>query len=211
MLTLPEKLFLLTIDEHNGRVTPSAQAVLRCGLASAVLLELCWSGLLLIEDHHIHANNAESDRGDLIALPHASAVLLEVSTTKKPQRWKTWVIKLGKKKLHNQIADSLVDREVLVVEKKNYRWFTPYPAAKHAVKNHLRQVVLTCQPISTEDAALLTLLQGLGLLKLVFTPDERATAKARIDELLESPEWDPFLRMALPVMRKETAAAVKKG
>ena len=119
-------------------------------------------------------------------------ILSMIAAEKKPRRLSHWIQAIGSKLTIKQVALRLVERKVIVIEKRQYSWIIPYPAfplveasAKYQVKQHLRGIVLAGEPASPADLALLCLLKACRLLRLVFTRDERKFADKKVDVLVQ--------------------------
>jgi len=186
-LPIPEKLLTLAIDDAEGALPASLKTTLRFGLAGALLAELTLANRIQLgQDHSVHADPAES--GDILF----DDILVMITAENKPRKLGHWVQAIGSKLTIKQVTGRLVQHKVIALEKKRYSWVIPYEAfpqvqasAKYSVKQHLRGIVLTGELVDAPDITLLSLLKACGLLRLVFTRDERKAADKKVNALVQ--------------------------
>ena len=204
--SLPEKLFVLTLDEAQGAVEPSVKGALRPALAGAVLVELAQANRLRLEENRLLlANRARTGNKVL------DDALAAIAAGPKPHKPAYWIAALGGKEILRQIAGQLEQRGVLRIEDSRRLWLLPYNAAsqpnataKYWIKRRLRAVLLAGGKAVPADLALLGLLKACRLLKLVCTRDERQAAEAKIVSLAQN----PALAFLAPLIAEvETAVA----
>ena len=123
-------------------------------------------------------------------LPILDQVLKLIVESVKPRKINRWIAQIPAEDLPKQIAGSLVDKKILRMEEKKFLWVIPYEtyheqdaSAKYWIKTHLRAVVLAGEKAGEQDIVLLSLLKACDLLNLVFTRDERKSARSHIDQL----------------------------
>ncbi len=186
-LNIPEKLFILSIDDERGEIKSSIKSTLPYGLAGGLLAELA----LL--------NKVQSKAARLIVVdstPTGDAwldgILTEIASAQKPRKLSRWIEILGRKQTIKQTAARLADRNVIGIEKKRYLWIIPYDtypqvdaSAKYWVKQRLRGIVLAGEKTDESDLILISLLKACGLLRLLFTRDERKYASKKVDALVK--------------------------
>ena len=185
MLTLVETLYLLYIDEQNGTSAKGIIGPLHYGLSSAVLADLTLRGkFTIIDDRIIVVDQTPT------GISFLDDVLVSIVESKKPRKLSRWIASIPAADLPKRIADSLVSKKILCKEEKRYLWVIPYESyheqdasAKYWIKTHLRALVLAGEQAGEQDIVLLSLLKACDLLNLVFTRDERKSARSRIDEL----------------------------
>jgi len=210
-LTLPEELFLLTLDEERGTVVESTGHLQRYGIAGAILAELALAGRVSIDARKRLALLETPQGGDPI-FDLAVAAIQEIA---RPHKFTYWVQRLGKKTFRQGISDSLIAKGALARQEKRYLWVVPFPdsatlraSAKYAVKLRLREAVLVDSPPDSRTLILLNLAKACQLFPLVFTKDERAIAKRRIQELEKARTIDDLLRETLQEIETATLAVV---
>jgi hypothetical protein len=207
MLTISEKLFLLSIDDGRGKVTSFVSSSLRYGLAGAVLAELALLGNVAVEDKVLKLVDYSPIGNDLF-----DEVLTRISQEKRLHKPGFWVNVLASRKLQKQIAEQLEAKNILRIEEKRYFWVIPYElypqqdaSAKYWVKQQLRSVVLAGDKSQPDIVVLLSLLKACSLLNLVFTRDERKSAGKRLDALVKGEVFGDVV--AKTIEEIETAAA----
>jgi hypothetical protein len=186
-LPIPEELLTLAIDDNEGVVSASMKSVLRFGLAGAFLAELVRANKIqMAEDRLTLASSAPTS--DALC----DDILAMITSDNKPHKLGHWIQAIGSKLTIKQVALRLVELKVIVIEKKQYEWVIPYPAlpqgqasAKYLLKQHLRGIALAGEPATPADLVLLSLLKACGMLRFVFTRDERKFADKKVDELVQ--------------------------
>lgn len=206
-ITIPEKLFILAIDDDRGAVASFVKSSLSYGLAGGLLAELALANKIQLVDGRLAVVDAAS-----MADPLLHATLATIAAEKKPRKLARWVEKIGNKKIVKQVAGRLAEHGVISIEAKRILWIIPnevYPqkdaSVKYWTKEHLRSLVLTGEQAEPADVALLSLLAACNMLRLVFTRDERKAASKKIENLVKG---DVFGEAVAQLLRDiETAAA----
>lgn len=186
-LGIPEELLLLTIDDNSGVIPTELKPRLHHGLAAAFLAELVMANKIQMAGDRLTMASTEPT-GDALC----DDILAMITSDNKQRKLGRWIQAIGRKLTIKQVALRLVERKVVVIEKKQYAWVIPYPAfpqvqasAKYMLKQHLRGTVLAGEPANPADIVLLSLLKGCDLLRLVFTQDERKSANNKVDGLVQ--------------------------
>ncbi len=184
-LALFEELFILTIDEEDGSLLPACAERLGYGLSGALLAELALQGKLSVgESHRVAAMDAE---------PTGDALLDEtlelIRAAEQPRKVGYWVRHLNSdaKRNRQRLIERLVSAGVLQQDDNQLLWSNlnqDHVSAKFALKQRLRQAMLTNAEPTLRDLALLSLARGCKMLNLIFTKDERKLVRRRIYELL---------------------------
>jgi hypothetical protein len=210
MLNIPERLFILSIDDQRGSVVASAQTSLPYGLAGGMLAELALANKIRFEGSRLVPVDT-TPGGDALF----DDLLASISAEKKPRKLTRWVASIGNKKPARQVAERLASQNVIQIEKKHFLWVIPYElysqvdaSAKYWVKQHLRSILLAGEKAETQDVVLLGLLKGCRLLNLVFTKDERKLAGKKMDALVESEVFGESVAEVLNEIDAATMAAV---
>jgi golgi phosphoprotein 3 len=186
-LPMPEEMLMLAIDDSEGVVSASMKSIVRFGLAGAFLAELVMASKIQMAEDRLTMASSEPT-GDVLC----DDILAMISSDNKPHKLGRWIQAIGSKLTIKQVALRLVERKVIVIEKKQYAWIIPYPAfpqvqasAKYLLKQHLRGTVLAGEPANPADIVLLSLLKGCDLLRLLFTQDERKSANKKVDAMVQ--------------------------
>lgn len=182
---IPEKLFILSIDDHRGAIASSAKNTLGYGLAGALLAELALANKIKLQGTRLAVIDV-TPTGDALL----DNTLAEIVAQKKNMKFTRWLETHAGKPLIKQIAMRLADQKAIHIEKKRYLWVIPYEvypqvdaSAKYWVKQHLRGIVLAGEPAQAPDVALLSLLKACRLLRLVYTKDEFKYASKKVAAL----------------------------
>ncbi len=213
MLNLPQTLFLLSIDDEDGKVIASTS--LRYGLKAAVLAELTLMGKVGLDEQKKICVLDSSSTGDEIL----DKELEKICATGRPRKITSWMYALGQKKLRKQIGESLIHAGVLIQDEKSFQWVIPYGAysagnasAKYWIKRQLRGIVLADETPELRMVVLLSLLRACRLLSLIFTKEERKAAGKRVETLARSELFEELLAKALQeIATAATEAAFASG
>ena len=186
-INIPERLFILTIDDEQGAIVASVKTLLPYGLAGATLADLALTNKIQLHDDRLVLVDP-TPVGDA----WFDEILADIATEQKPRKLSRWVEAIGRKQIVKKVASHLIARNVIRVEKKRYLWVIPYEvypkvdaSAKYWVKQQLRGIVLAGVKAEAPDIALLSLLKACSLLRLLFTRDERKYASQKVDALVK--------------------------
>jgi hypothetical protein len=204
-LNIPERLFVLTIDER-GTIAAPVRTTLHYGLAGALLAELALAHKVQLQDGRL-APLDPTPTGDA----WFDRTLAEIAAEEAPGRPARWVAALGHKRIVEEVAERLAEREVIHMEGKRYRWLIPAAgysqadgADQYGVKQHLRGIVLAGEKAEAQDIALLSLLKACRLLRLLFAREERWHADKEVDTLVQGEVFGEAVATVVAVI--DTAA-----
>ncbi len=191
MFTLPEELFLLSLDDAHGVIHTAYSTRIGPCLAGTLLAEICLHGLVeLNEKANIILVEEKLTGDDLL-----DDVITTLNSSHKPHKPAYWIGELSE---HSQpfirrLSATLENLGVIHRDGKRFWLVAPYPPlgnqtahAKYWLKARLRQLAILDYRPNAHDLTLLRLLQACGLLGLLFTKDERQAASNRIHQLVES-------------------------
>lgn len=189
MLTLPEQLLLLAMDDKKGAILRAAVIPIRFGLAGAAIMELALREKVEIRDEKLDLVN-DSHTGDNLL----DEIITQFKNTNKSKSASDWVIALANKEnIQKLTVDSLVNKGIFEAEEhKTFGVFnsTRYPmkdsGEKLRIKEKIRRVVLHNDEPDTKVAVLVGLVNTCGLTNEIFSKDERKAAKNRIKEISNS-------------------------
>lgn len=208
MLNLAEELFLLAINEENGRI---ASTYLNYGLAGAMLADLTLLGKIRLGDKRRLVVVDETPTDD----PLLNLVFLEILEAKRPAKLLDWVNVLAEKRFWKRVPESLIAKGILYKEDKRFLWVIPYVAypqkdasAKYWIKESLRAIALANQTGDTRRVILLSLCKACQMINLLFTKDERKMASKRINELSRGETFGETVARTLEEIQSAAAAAV---
>lgn len=211
MLTLFEELFLLAIDDDRGVLFSSKSIKFNAGLAGAILDELVLQGKVRLNDKQ----RIEVQDPALLDDEILNTALKYIQEADHPRKIEYWVINLSdhRKKFRKQIVEHLIDRGILIRKDQQIRWIIPSPiypelkgSAKFMIKDRLRAIALIQGDWDVRSLALFSLVQASGLLKLVFTKDERRNSRIRnnnamVAEALRNPAGNAIAEIARAITK----------
>lgn len=190
MFTLPEELFLLSLDEAHGVIHTAYSTRIGPCLAGTLLAEICLHGLVdLNEKANIILVDVKLTGDDLV-----DDVITTLNSSRKPHKPAHWIGELSEhsQPIIRRLSAALENLGVIYRDGKRYWLVAPYPPlgnqaahAKYWLKARLRQLAILDYTPNTRELALLRLLQACGMLSLLFTKDERQAAMNRIHQLVE--------------------------
>jgi hypothetical protein len=188
MLTLPEELMLLALDDAQGTVIPNAQRPLRMGLVSAALTELTLSGKLRVDAQgNVIAANTAPTGNDLL-----DEIANRVARSQPPRPTYHWLQSLTNdlRNIEDRVRDRLVQRGVLRQEESRKFFIireVRFPAQNGAfegnVRAKLRDVVINNAQPDERTMALIGLVKMCDLVETVFPYTDWVQARQRIDQL----------------------------
>lgn len=213
MLTLPEELFLLTINEEEGVIHSSVAQTLRYGLVAALLVELTLQGNLGIRKDHLVVLDDSLTGDDL--LDDVLKQLIESSRPRKPYHW-VHVLSEDIHQLKSRLAAALESMGILHREGKRLLWIIPYDvypqqdaSAKYWIKQRLRNTILTDVTADPRSVALLSLLHAAKMLDLVYTKDERKAARHKIKQLMKEHVFDKSMAETIRIIDLAVKSALR--
>jgi len=189
MLTLTEKLFLLSLHEKKKWIELSNHHTLRYGLAGALLADLIHWEKIRIDDEKLVNMIQDTPIGNELL----DKTIASIQESKQPHKISYWLdhLSCGKKQQMKLIA-SLESHGILRREEKRFLWMIPYivfpdtnASAKYTVKEKLRSAVLANHPLEVHDQVLLSLLNACKMLDHVFTKDEIKSSRHRVNDLVK--------------------------
>lgn len=209
-LTIPEKLFILAIDDDRGAVAPFVKDSLGYGLAGGLLAELALAKKIQLVEGRLAIVDAAA-----LPEPLLHGTLAIIAAEKKPRKLGWWLDKIGSNKIEKHVAAKLAEMNVITLEEKRVLWIIPnelYPqkdaSVKYWVKEHLRSVVLTGEKAEPADVALLSLLAACDMLRLVFTRDERKAASKKVKAIAKGEVFGEAVAQLLQDIESSAAAVV---
>lgn len=184
ILTMPEEVLLLTLDDETGRPHAVPAAAVSLALAGAALMELALAGRLDSDPDQLFVVDS-TPPGD----PLLGPVLARVAAGPAGQDSRWWMGKLAPDSpaLRRALLDRLVGRGLLRVEERR-RFLVladrRYPkadlSAARAGRDRLRAVLLEDGIPEARDCLMTGLCRATGLITLVLSETEAETAAARI-------------------------------
>lgn len=209
-LTIPEKLFILAIDDDQGAIASFVKSTLAYGLAGGLLAELALADKIKLVDNRLRVVDSAS-----MPDPMLHATLATIASEQKPRKLGKWIEMIGNRKTVKQVAARLAEHGAITVEEKRILWIIPndvYPqkdaSVKYWVKEHLRSIIMAGGQAEPGDVALLSLLTACDMLRLVFTRDERKAASKKVCAMIKGEIFGEAVAQLLKDIETATAAAV---
>jgi Golgi phosphoprotein 3 (GPP34) len=167
MLTLPERLLLISIDDQGKPHDPKSS--LGHALAGAALTELLLAGQLRNDDRVVATTAGPTSEALL------DEVVAEIRGEQRPRTIKWWVQRLasrhrGRKPVRGRLIDQLTERGLLAGGERRVLGLIPVathrvadPAAAERARAAISEVLLGHQEPDERAAALIALVQVSGL------------------------------------------------
>jgi hypothetical protein len=214
MLTLPEQLLLISIDDRGAPRDPKSS--LGHALAGAALTELLLDGRLRHHDGQLVAATAPP-AGDTVL----DEVLAEVRAVQRPRTLKWWVNRLasrhrGRTPIRDRVIHELTDQGVLTSGQRRLLGLIPVgthrladPATAERVRVAVGEVLLGGQQPDDHIAALIALVQVSGLVDACVPDAERRQGRRRAAQIAAGNEvGEAVKRLQQEVLAAVTAAVV---
>jgi len=192
-LTIAEEFLLLALKDEKGTVVSGAGVALVYGLAGALLMELALKDRIAVRDGKLGVVD-RSPTGDALLDEVIAALTADGKPCRKASRCLTIVTKKIRK-LHHRVADRLVTAGILRREEKRILWVFPsvrYPTVNPlpelALRERLKQAILTGEQRTDRLILLAGLMRACNLVQEVFDKSERKAANRRIRKLTRDEE-----------------------
>lgn len=202
MLTLPEELMLLALDDTQGVVVPTVQAPLKMGLISAALTELTLTGKLRVDDFGNVIVASAAPTGDALL----DDIVSRVAQVAPPRPTHVWLQALTNqiRDIEERVRQRLVVRGVLRMEEsrkffilREVRFPAQNAGFEQSTRNRLRDVVINNAQPDDRTVALIGLVKMCNLIETAFPYTEWTTARQRIDQLT-NPQFAGWQYQAQP-------------
>lgn len=192
MLTFPEEILLLLLDDEDGAFVPVGESVIGCALAGAVLMDLAF------------ANRIDTDPERLVVLDRAPTdnatldrVLARIAEDPRTEAGtgdtKGWIETLTAEEspaIRQEALDRLVARGILERQEEKFLWVfrsRRYPTvdgrAEREVKLRLMEVLLSDEIPAPRDVALICLVDACGILRYILADREVESVGPRVEQL----------------------------
>jgi hypothetical protein len=188
MLSFPEEIFLLALDDATGKVViPAKEVVLSSALVGAALAELSFlrkidtdlDNLYIVDASPIGNTVLDGLMETLVKTVHQKGTIHNSLKALMPRARNVEVMTLS----------ALVEKGILKEIGEKIFWFFPtrrYPIIDGQemldVERRLRNIILTDEIPSPRDAALISLVHACDLFREILSPKEFRRAAAKIEE-----------------------------
>jgi hypothetical protein len=202
-LSIAEGLYLIALDDEEGRLLAAAEKTYIDGILSAIILELYLQGKIGLADGNIRIKSTEGT---------GNGILDNVLTKLKDGEDIVDTIKSLHGKFNNIQEDFnnlLVQRGILKREATKLMWIPLSERMDNAnyafekeIRNILQAIVLKGKKPEPEYAILLSLIYDCNILDEVFkNKDDMIDAVKVAKDMVNSPELDPELSTALKELK----------
>ncbi len=190
MLSLPEELLLLALNEEKGTFSWSVSSKLPYVLAGALLMELILRKRLVVEPKRLEVLD-RAPTGE----PLLDSILKAIDSSKKVRAGAFWIGKIrGRiKPMKLALLGELVDKGVLHSEEYRVLGIFPttrYPSQddrpKKTLISDIRSLILRREVPDLRQTMLIALVYTGGLMPMLFDKEERRDAREQVQKIAKS-------------------------
>lgn len=187
MLTFPEEIVLLSLDDKTGKFVDLPPLALDQALAGAALLELAFQNRIDTDLTHLTLVDPSPTGEDMLDL-----LLEQIVGAKDKKDAKHWVgvFSAEGEKLREKTLDRLVERGIIKREEKKFLWVIPgrrYPMVNNQeeqeVRKRIQAVIAGGELPGPREVVLVSLTSACQLLRSVFSDADLLKHSARIAEV----------------------------
>lgn len=195
VLTFPEQVVLLLLDDDEGIFRTVGKTALDLALTGSVLMELAFAHRIDTDTQHMTVID-----NTMIGDASIDRVLERVADSRTPRSTRAWIETLSAQEsstIQEQTLARLVERGILKREERQllqetvlHLWVFRSPRyavidkkAKHAVHARIAHVLSSDAIPNPADIALVCLTEACGVLTALLGGPEVARAKARVERL----------------------------
>lgn len=187
MLTFPEEIVLLSLDDKSGKFVDLPPLAMDQALAGAALLELAFENRIDTDLTHLTLVNAKPTGEGML-----DPLLEKIVEAKDKRDAKYWVgvFSAEGEKLREKTLDRLVQRGIIKREEKRFLWVIPgrrYPMVNNQeeqeVRKRIQSVIAEGEVPGPRDVVLISLSSACQLLRSVFSDADLLKYSARIAEV----------------------------
>ncbi len=215
MLTIPEQLLLIALQDEKGTVLFTATTVLPYALIGATLTELFFADAIELNEELVITKTLQSHQFKL-----CSEILESMKEKNVKKDLKYWILTLNKKfkNIKEIILDHLVENNVLdKKESKVLGLFTKtiYPTINQKPEKELREkirnLILNNEKPEEKYITLLELCNVSSLLEDIFNQDELKTARQRLNAFIERTNEGEAIRAETSYFLTNLSKAIKEA
>lgn len=211
-LCLHEEILLLALRDKKGTIAQGP--MYQHAMAGAILAELLLAKRIEVEEGKKKVVNLISDKP--LDEPVIDECLEKIVTAKRRAAAQTWVSRFANiKQFKHRVAKGLCDRGILradedtvllIFSRKVYPEINPEPERK--LIERLRKAIFTStREVDPRTVLLLSLADGVGLLKIPFDKKELKRRKGRIERLTSGELMGKATREAVQAAQAAVVAA----
>jgi len=187
MLSFPEEILLLALDDERGLIKEQLKLTLESAFAGAVLMELALQNRIDTDHKNLFIVTREA-AGD----PLLDAIMDRLQKNREKRSIYQSLVMLTKysQQIRQACLERLIEKKILKIENKRILWvfaLRRYPVVDNCeikeVRTRLRDLILSDDLPDPRDAVLISLLEACGLFGEILSPKEREQARGRIAQL----------------------------
>ena len=187
MLTFPEEIVLLSLDDKSGKFVDLPPLAMDQALAGAALLELAFQNRIDTDLTHLSLISAKPT-GEAMLDPLLEKIV--EAKDKKDAKHLVGVFSAEGDRLREKTLDRLVQRGIIKREEKRFLWVIPgrrYPMVndqeEQEVRKRIQSVIAEGEVPGPRDVVLISLSSACQLLRSVFSDADLLKYSARIAEV----------------------------
>ncbi|MDD5728575.1 MAG: GPP34 family phosphoprotein [Victivallales bacterium] len=192
MLSFPEEIYLLALDEKTGKISEDAkEPVLGTVLIGAVLTELAFLKKIATDKDNLYILDTGPTKSEI--LNEIIDVFRESQKRQVALERALQVLAVHARRIEILVLAELLTKGILTEKDKKILWIFPdrsYPRKDDeeiiSVEKRIRELILGESEASPKDAALISLLHASDLLGKILSPEELEKHAKRIGELSRS-------------------------
>lgn len=186
-LSIPEELFLLTIDIHSGSLAHTETSSFRIALASSILMELALRHKIDATVEDIIVENTEAT-----GVEHLDLALNELQLHDKDESIRYWINRLEKNSetFVMSILNQLIQKGILKIENQKILWVfntNRYPVIDDQeiqdVKSRVFELIDSDDIPDLRDMVIVSLLYYASLTHLIFTEEQLDEFSDRLQQI----------------------------
>lgn len=188
MLSFAEEIYLLALDEDNGKIMPDVHPVLGTIIIGAVLTELTFLKKISTDAEHIYILDSKLTKSPILN----NILKILQKSHKKSARIEEVLRALMShaKSLEELVLSELLKKGILAEVNRKILWIfedKQYPLIDDReianIEIRIRNLVLSNEKANPKDAALVSLLQASKLFDKILSEDEYIQYRKRIIQL----------------------------
>ena len=195
MLTFPEEVVLLLLDDEEGIFLPVAKSTLELAMTGSVLMELALASRIDTDLERLAVIDP-APTGNIL-LDHVLKRITDVEKSKNVREWINTLSEEETTAIQEQALGSLVGHGILKREEKRLlpeifrhlcifrspRYFSTDPTPKREVAERLAETLLSDEIPDVREIALASLIDACGIMPALFREDEIERRRLRIELL----------------------------
>jgi hypothetical protein len=188
-LTIPEEIYLLSIDEHGAQLPMFTNEEFDTLLSASILMELAILHKIDSDQKYIIPDKTGMTGNSI--LDWAIDEIDEFGNNRRIDEWISHFSVHGQF-FRDEIITSLVRKEVLSIENEKVLWFfnrRKYPMVNNVevieVKSRIKTLIHGNDLPNERDIVIVSILANSNLLEAIFTVDEIKTYQLRIEQIAQ--------------------------